>query len=111
MRIAGDRTLLFLPGELNHGNLHIRAHSLQEIRGLAQNWITAGLFWRALRRITDVLLSYDAEFGAYVSCGNVEVWHGVWNMLSFIRTISVTPDMWGDYSVHLWADCCLWRKD
>ena len=93
VRIEGDRTL-FMSDEFRPGDMRIRLRTLQEIRGLAKNWLAAGLFWRALCQVVDCLLSYATEDCAYVACENVELWHSMWNMMAFIRVLAETPFVW-----------------
>lgn len=78
--------------------MHIHPRSLQEIRGLAQKWITDGLSGRSLFQVIDFLLPHAAEHSGYIDCEHVKVWHATWKMRAPIRSLDVTENIRWNFS-------------
>ena len=80
---------------LNPGNRIITVRKIQELRGLRNHWSYANKFWHYVASPVNGLIAFADMAGAWIRCGNDQVWIAFWNLIAFIRAMGDGDNDWG----------------
>ena len=91
--IAGASLSIHKP-DFDPGNTVILLKSLQELRGLFTHYSNCNPKWKIFARPIDELLAYSDVCSMWVRCDDSDYWAAFWNMIVFLRRMSVCDPAW-----------------
>ena len=76
------------------GNRITPVKKVQILRGLINRWSGASRFWKYMTAPFNALIGYAGGTGAWVRCGNDQMWIAVWNLMRFLLKCSQDHTTW-----------------
>ena len=91
--IEGARITIHKP-DFDPGNTVILLKRLQELRGLFTHYSNCNPKWKIFARPIDELLAYSDVCSMWIRCDDSDYWIAFWNMIGFLRRLSVCDPAW-----------------
>ena len=80
--------------DFDPGNTIALLKSLQELRGLFTHYSNCNPKWKIFARPIDELLAYSDVCSMWIRCDDSDYWAAFWDMIVFLRRMSVCDPAW-----------------
>ena len=77
-------------------NTVVLLKAIQELRGLFTHYSNCSRKWRIFARPIDVLSAYSDVCSMWIRCGDSEYRIAFWNLIAFLRMVSLGEQTWGN---------------